>query len=141
MPSQMVDRFGRRGSAHGWWADQRGGHRGGDRGRAYYEGMIAGDEALLSRAFHPRACIVGNYQGELEWLTLEEFVAECKEGSGAAVGPSVWRLDGLSVEGDTALIRLGAQYAGEWYSDDLSMLRIDGSWRIVHKTFYPHPGN
>lgn len=106
--------------------------------RAYYEGMIAGDEALLARAFHPRACIVGNYQGELEWLTLEEFIAECKEGSGAAVGPSQWRLDGLLVEGDKALIRLGTQYAGEWYSDDLSMLRIDGSWRIVHKTWFVH---
>ena len=104
--------------------------------RAYYEGMIAGDEALLSRAFHPRACIVGNYQGELEWLTLEEFVAECKEGSGSAVGPSLWRLDGLQVEGDKALVRLGSQYASEWYSDDLSMLRIDGSWRIVHKTWF-----
>jgi len=110
-----------------------------DVARAYYEGMVAGDEALLSRAFHPRACIVGNYQGELEWLTLEEFVVECKEGAGAAVGPSLWRLDGLSVEGDTALIRLGAQYAGEWYSDDVSMLRIDGVWRIVHKTWYVHP--
>jgi len=106
--------------------------------RAYYEGMIAGDEALLSRAFHPRACIVGNYQGELEWLTLEEFVAECKEGSAAAAGLSPWRLDGLLVEGDKALIRLGTQYAGEWYSDDLSMLRIDGSWRIVHKTWVVH---
>jgi len=52
-----------------------------DVARAYYEGMVAGDEALLSRAFHPRACIVGNYQGELEWLTLEEFVVECKEGA------------------------------------------------------------
>jgi len=110
-----------------------------DVARAYYEGMIAGDEALLSRAFHPRACIVGNYQGELEWLTLEEFVAECKEGSGTAVGPSAWRLDGLSVQGDTALIRLESQYAGERYSDDLSMLRIDGSWRIVHKTWFVHP--
>ena len=32
-------------------------------------------------------------------------------------------------------------YAGAWYSDDLSMLRIDDAWRIVHKTFYPHPGS
>jgi hypothetical protein len=109
-----------------------------DAARAYYEGSIAGDEALLTSAFHPRACIVGNVQGELEWLMLEEFVAECKEGSGEA-GPSVWRLDGLSVEGDTALVRLGSQFAGDWYSDSLSMLRIDGSWRIVHKTWFVHP--
>ena len=50
-------------------------------------------------------------------------------------------LDGLSFEGDTALVRLGGQFAGVWYIDDLSMLRIDGAWRIVHKTFYPHPGS
>ena len=30
-----------------------------DVARTYYEGEIAGDEALLSRAFDPRACIVG----------------------------------------------------------------------------------
>ena len=106
---------------------------------AYYDGMLAGDEVKLARAFHPRACIVGNYQGEVEWLTFEEFVAECKETASDATGASRWRIDGLSFQGDTALVRLGAQLAGEWYSDDLSMLRSDGAWRIVHKTWYVHP--
>ena len=108
--------------------------------RAYYDGMMAGDEAKLTVAFHPRACIVGNEQGELYWPTLDEFVADCRQAVGQA-GSHEWRLDGLSFEGDTALVRLGAQYAGVWYSDDLSMLRIDDAWRIVHKTFFPHPGS
>jgi hypothetical protein len=30
-------------------------------------------------------------------------------------------------------------YAGVWCSDDLSTLKVDGQWSIVHKTFYPHP--
>jgi hypothetical protein len=106
---------------------------------AYYDGMMAGDEVRLARAFHPRACIVGNYpNGQLEWQTFEEFVAECKEAAGDA-GAHGWRIDGLSFQGDTALVRLHNQFAGEWYSDDLSMLRIDGAWRIVHKTWYVHP--
>jgi hypothetical protein len=108
--------------------------------RTYYDGMMAGDEARLARAFHPRACIVGNEQGELTWATLDEFVADCKQ-TVAEAGPHEWRIDGLSIEGDTALVRLGGQYAGVWYSDDLSMLRVDGAWRIVHKTFYAHPGS
>jgi Putative lumazine-binding len=107
--------------------------------RAYYDGMIAGDEARLARAFHPRACIAGNAQGELYWATLDEFVADCKKDV-AQAGPHERRIDGLSVEGDTALVRPGGQYAGVWYSDDLSFLWIDDTWRIVHKTFYPHPG-
>lgn len=108
--------------------------------RTYYDGMMAGDEAKLGRAFHPRACIVGNEQGELYWATLDEFVAECKQGV-AQAGTHEWRIEALSFEGDTALVRFVSQYAGVWYSDDLSMLRIDDAWRIVHKTFYPHPGN
>ena len=107
--------------------------------RAYYDGSMEGDEAKLARAFHPRASIVGNEHGELYWATPDEYVAECKKAV-AEAGPHEWRIDGLSFEGDTALVRLGSQYAGVWYSDDLSMLRIDGDWRIVHKTFYPHPG-
>jgi hypothetical protein len=107
--------------------------------RTYYDGMMAGDEAKLARAFHPRACIVGNELGGLQWATLDEFVAECKQAV-AHAGPYEWRIDGLSLEGDTALVRLGGGFAGVWYSDDLSMLRIDDSWRIVHKTFYPYPG-
>ena len=108
--------------------------------RIYYDGMVAGDEAKLARAFHPRACIVGNERGEFTWATLDEFVAECKA-LVASAGPHQWRIDGLSFEGDTALVRLGGQYAGVWYSDDLSMVRIDDGWRIVHKTFYAHPGS
>ena len=108
--------------------------------RAYYDGSMEGDEAKLARAFHPRACIVGNEHGELYWATLAEYVAECKTGV-AQAGPYEWHIDGLSFEGDTALVRLGGQFAGVWYSDDLSMLRIDDAWRIVHKTFYPHPGS
>ncbi len=107
--------------------------------RAYYDGIMTGDEAKLGRAFHPRACIVGNEHGELYWATLDEFVAECKKAV-AQAGPHEWRIEVLSFEGDTALVRLGCQFAGVWYSDDLSMLRIDDAWRIVHKTFYPHPG-
>jgi len=106
--------------------------------RAYYDGSMEGDEAKLNRAFHPRACIVGNEHGDLVWATLDQYVAECKQAV-AEVGRYEWRIDGLSFEGDTALVRVGSQYAGVWYSDDLSMLRIDDAWRIVHKTYYAHP--
>ena len=108
--------------------------------RSYYEGSMEGDAAKLASAFHPRACIVGNEHGELSWSTLDEFMAECK-GAVAQAGPYEWRVEGISFKGDTALVRLDGQFAGVWYSDDLSMLRIDDAWRIVHKTFYPNPGS
>lgn len=106
-----------------------------DGARAYYNGSIAGDEKLLRNVFHPRACIVGNDRGELEWLTLDEYIAECREGKEESA-PYSWRIEDLSINGDTALVRIRDLYKGDWYGDDLSMLRIDGTWRIVHKTWH-----
>ena len=106
--------------------------------RAYYDGMMEADAAKLGRAFHPRASIVGNEGGELTWANLDEFTAEC-EGAVSQAGPYEWRIERLSFEGDTALVRLGGRFAGVWYSDDLSLVWTDDAWRIVHKTFYAHP--
>ena len=106
--------------------------------RAHYDGTMTGDETELVRAFHPRACIVGTWEGKLDWVTLDEYIAECKEGAGDAERYER-RIDGMSFEGDTALVRLGAEYRGVFYSDDLSLVKDDGTWRIVHKTYYAHP--
>ena len=108
--------------------------------RAYYDGSMEGDEAKIARAFHPRASIVGNEHGALYWATVDEYAAECK-GAVAEAGRPEGRIESLSFVGDTALVRLVSQYAGVWYSDDLSLLRIDDAWRIVHKTFYPQPAS
>ena len=90
------------------------------------------DAAKLGHAFHPRASIVGNEGGEFTWATLDEF-ARPSAGAVWQAGPYEWRIEGLSFEGDTALVRLGGQFAGVWYSDDLSLVWIDDGWRIVHR--------
>jgi hypothetical protein len=50
----------------------------------------------------------------LYWGTLEEFATECKA-KAAQAGERAWQIDGLSFQGDTALVRLGSRYAGDWY--------------------------
>lgn len=103
--------------------------------RAYYDGTMAGDEAKLAGAFHTRACIVGTWEGKLDWVTRDEYIAEC-QAAVAEAGRYDWRIDGMSFEGDTAHVRLRAQHAGVYYSDDLSLVKDDDTWRIVHKTYY-----
>jgi hypothetical protein len=107
--------------------------------RAYYDGAIEGDAAKLGRAFHPRASIVGNEGGRAVLGEPRRVRGRVPGGSLSEAGPYEWRIGRLSFEGDTALVRLGCKYAGVWYSDDLSLVLIDDAWRIVHKTFYPHP--
>ncbi len=106
--------------------------------RAYCDGMNTGDAALLTDAFHPRASIVGHLGSELYWKTVEGFIADSQE-SAPRQGPANWRVERLAFTGDTALVTVGDEFDGAWFSDDLSLLKVDGRWRIVHKTFYAHP--
>jgi Putative lumazine-binding len=106
--------------------------------RAYCDGMIKGDAALLTGAFHPRASIVGHLAGELYWKGVEDFIADSQE-SAPRQGPGNWRVERLAFAGDTALVTVGDEFDGAWFSDDLSLLKVGGRWRIVHKTFYAHP--
>jgi hypothetical protein len=48
-------------------------------------------------------------------------------------------VDGLVLVGDTAVITVGGYCYGSWFTHHLSMIQVDGKWRIVGKTYYAHP--
>jgi hypothetical protein len=104
----------------------------------YYRAMVDADETELKRVFHPQASVVGNFDGALEFANLDEFIASTSD---AKTGdkPFDYRVDGLVLVGDTAVITLGGYCYGTWFTDHLSMIKIDGTWRIVAKTFFAHP--
>ncbi len=104
----------------------------------YFTAMVDADEAGLRRVFHPKASIIGHFDGALEFSGLDDFI---KATPHAKTGdkPFDYRVDGLVLEGDTAVITVGGYCFGRWFTDHLSMLRIDGTWCIVAKTFYAHP--
>ena len=104
----------------------------------YYSAMVDADEAELRRVFHPRASVIGNFDGALEFTNLDEFIASTSD---AKTGdrPFEYRVDRLVLVGDTAVITVGGYCYGTWITDHLSMIKIDENWRIVAKTFYAHP--
>ena len=92
----------------------------------YFTAMVDGDEAELKRVFHPRASVVGHFGGELEFATLDEFIASTAD---AKTGdrPFDYRVEGLVLVGDTAVITVGGYCYGTWFTDHLSMIKIEGS--------------
>ncbi len=108
--------------------------------RDYLDGMIYVDEARLRRAFHPDARIIGHFQGALEWHDLDQFIGGCRKmGAAPANEPYYWEILSADVTGDIALIKLTDDYVGVRYTDYLTLLHVDGRWRIVNKTFFAHP--
>jgi hypothetical protein len=104
----------------------------------YYTAMLDADGTKLKALFHPRAVIVGNFEGALEFSDLDAFlegVSDAKTGD----GPFNYHVDGTTVVGDTAVVTVSGNCYGTRFTDHLSMVKVDGKWLIVAKTFYAHP--
>ncbi|MBX3569032.1 MAG: nuclear transport factor 2 family protein [Rhizobiaceae bacterium] len=105
--------------------------------RDYLDGMIFANPDQLRRAFHPKANVIGHWEGSLEWSSLEEFIAACeKAGAAPANEPYYWEILSTDVAGDIALVKLADDYFGVRFTDYLTLLNDGMRWQIVNKTFY-----
>ena len=107
--------------------------------RAYLDGMIYLDPDQLRRAFHPKAFVIGHWEGGLEWSSLEEFIAGCARMGAEPKGqPYYSEILSCDVTGDIATVKLTNDYVGVRYTDYLSLLNEAGRWSIVNKVFSAH---
>ncbi|TCL72058.1 nuclear transport factor 2 family protein [Rhizobium sp. BK251] len=103
----------------------------------YVEGMTFANEAAMRKAFHPRAAIVGNYDGALEWLSRDEFIKAVAEEGGAEPGTQPYMdIQIIDIAGDAANVKVVDEFAGARFTDYLSLLKVDGRWAIIHKVYY-----
>lgn len=105
----------------------------------YVDGMAFANEPALRKALHPRAAIIGNYQGAVEWMTRDEFIAAIvEEGSAPPDTIPLMEIELIDIEGDAASVKVVDEFAGMRFSDYLSLLKIDGRWSIVNKVYHLH---
>jgi len=102
----------------------------------YFDGMIERDKTKLEEAVHPEARLIG-YRGENFTVTSFEDWA-----SGTAKGEKRDRtkykniLLEIELKGNTALAKTELFWPGIYYFDFLTLIKVDGKWKIVHKTWY-----
>lgn len=102
----------------------------------YFDGMIQRDKGKLEKAFIPEASLIG-YRGENFTVTTFEDWA-----NGTAKGekrdPSKYKniLLEIDLKGNTALAKTELFWPGIYYYDFLTLIKKDGQWKIVHKTWY-----
>jgi hypothetical protein len=106
----------------------------------YVHAMAYADEGLMRDVFDPRASIVGNYLGETEWLSLDDFVGQIRENErGLPDHDPSFEILGIDKEGDSASVKLTTSFDGTDFCEYLSLLERDGNWFIVHKLYHVKP--
>ena len=107
----------------------------------YFKAMINADEAELRRLFHPQAPVTGLFGGEFSFGSLDSFIDFVKSTPAANENgnPLEYYVEGLVLAGDTAVVTVGNYCYSTRFTDHLSMIKINGDWRIVAKAYCTHP--
>jgi len=100
------------------------------------EGEATGDREKLEEAFHPDARMFGSLAGERYDVPIQELF-DLAVSAPADRGNYRARILSVQQTGDAAFAAVAEE--GYWgtvsFIDYLSLAKIDGTWKIVNKTF------
>lgn len=105
----------------------------------YFDGLYHSDTARLRQIFHPQAIYACATEGSLLHLTMDAyFPIVDKRPSPASRGEA--RNDqivSIAFAGPvTASVRLTCSIGPKFFTDLLTLVRIDGRWQIMSKVFH-----
>lgn len=112
--------------------------------QAYFDGLHHSDTARLAQVFHPRASYVTATEGATEdgtplVLTMGEyFPIVDRRPSPASRGEARRdRIVSLEFAGPvTAFARVECAIGPKFFTDFLTLIRVDGRWQIIAKVFH-----
>jgi hypothetical protein len=103
----------------------------------YLDGLSAGDATKLRQAFHEQAWMFGSIGGKRFDESLAQMIEGAESHPANTQGNYRGTVRGIVQIADAAIATVEA--TGAWgavsFVDFLSLARIDGSWKIVSKTF------
>jgi hypothetical protein len=104
---------------------------------SYLKAQSTGDGELIRKAFHAEAKIMYFRDGKFTQLSAEEFAARFKGGPPAADEEKRKRsFEIIDVAGSAAIAKVVLDYPSVKFTDYMTLLKIDGEWKIINKTFY-----
>lgn len=106
----------------------------------YFAGMMEAKPELLRRAFHPVARLIGaKKEGGLWVIPVEEWAASWEGREPRSTERYRNRIISVDVYGAAASVKTQLDWPEVRYVDYLSLVEVDGEWRIVNKIWTQEP--
>lgn len=105
----------------------------------YFRGHATGQGEHFRKVFHPDAKLFAVREGKYWQLTSEEYIARATGKAPDDEGQRKRKIESVDISGNAAIVKIVLDYPQVRFTDYMSMLKIDGVWRIVNKTFYAEP--
>ena len=105
----------------------------------YLQGHATGDGAHFRAAFHPEAKLFFIRDGKVTTRTSEEYIAGARGTPPADEAQRKRWIESVDIAGNAGVAKIILDYPTARFVDYMSLLKIDGEWKIVNKTFYSEP--
>ncbi|TVO58506.1 nuclear transport factor 2 family protein [Denitromonas halophila] len=108
----------------------------------YYDALVRCDTALLAEVFHPEAHYFTASDGQLLHLDMPTYfpIVAARTSPDSTGEACHYTIDSIELIGPvTALARMRSTMLQKHFNDILSLILIDGQWRIIAKVFHFDP--
>ena len=105
----------------------------------YIKAHATGDSSFIRKAFHPDAKIYSYRDGKVQALSVDEFAKLFPGKPAADESQRVRRIDSVEVTGTAGTAKVFLDYPAVTFTDYMSLLKVDGEWKIINKTFNAVP--
>jgi hypothetical protein len=102
----------------------------------YFRGHATGQGEHFRKVFHPESKLFAVREGKFWQLTSEEYIARSPGKAAADEAQRRRTVESVDVTGNAAVAKVVLDYPSTRFTDYMSLLKVDGEWRIVNKTFY-----
>jgi hypothetical protein len=105
----------------------------------YLKGHATGDGDYMRKAFHPDAKVFFIRDGKLNQLTAEEFAARSPGKPAPDEAQRKRWIESVKVSGNAGFGVITLDYPTAKITDYMSLIKVDGEWKIINKTFAIEP--
>lgn len=102
----------------------------------YFQGHATGNGEEYRKVFHPDAKLFFIRDGKLTQVTSEEYISRATGKPPTDEGKRKRSVESIDISGNAAVAKLLLDYPDAKITDYMSLLKIDGEWKIINKTFY-----
>ena len=105
----------------------------------YVDSMDESSPDKVKQAFHVNAKVVGYLHGDFMEMSVDDFAGfvASQQPSPKEKGENVvFEILSCQIEGETASAKVRDKYLGITFLDTLSLIKIDGEWKLYNKLFH-----
>lgn len=106
--------------------------------QTYFDGLYEGDADKLASVFLPTSALTFEQVGQAQVLPLADWLKAVRE-RGAPKARGLARDDAILLLDQsgptTAFVKVKCQIPPRYFTDYLSLLKVDGRWQVAQKVF------